>query len=138
MPRFSTALLINLCLPLVLSGHCMALEITQIAPINFGTVPALNGTCELRKNGNLTGICSGSGILARFRLDGTRRQAVTVSVGQGQTSGTGVTFEPILVGPINSLNNQGVAEFDVRGRLSFNQPSTGDHNLSFLVTIIYE
>ncbi len=121
-----------------MTGAVHAAEITQTRYIEFGTIPALNGTCSMDRQGTLSGICFGTGELARFRITGEPRQQVQVSVAQGRSTGTGVLFEPQITGSVTRLNKRGRANVLVMGRLTLNQPSVGQHDLSFVVNVFFE
>ena len=114
-----------------------ALTVTEIQSISFGFVPNQNGLCQLRPNGNLQGICSGSGLLGHFLVEGNSRATFVVSLPGPQVIAPGVTFTPLIQKNNHRLSRNGTKEIKIYADLEINNSQGGDLDMMYTITVNY-
>lgn len=79
-----------------------AVSVGETTQADFGSMEMTDGTCTMDTNGDLSGICSGSGTRGVMTITGYNTETVNISVST-LASDDGVTFNPVVDNASDSL-----------------------------------
>jgi len=118
-----------------------ALVVNETGEVDFGSIPAQDGQCNMLSNGDLEGVngqdCKGTSTPGTFSLSGTADQNIIVAVSAGTTV-DGVTFSPEVDGTPNRTLNAGDSEVKIIGALDLSNATTGSKLVTYTFTAHYE
>ena len=116
------------------------IALSESTTMDFGAIPANDGTCSLNETGSLVGTdgseCDGTGQLGEFAIIGSEDQQVSIAVTSG-SSVEGITFEPVLHSASTPTLEGGSATVKIGGDLLLSSAPVGQQLLTYFITVNY-